>query len=556
MTCGGGGFFAGDLAEVGADAGEEFGHGEGLGDVVVGAFVECGDLHGFLLADGEDDDGGFGGAADGAGEFDAGHLGHGEVGDDEVGLGGGEEVEGFEAVVGDGDFVAGGLEGGAEDAGDLALVVDDEDTHANDSCGADEASAIFLGDDVEVDVGGFGHEALDGEEVEVFAEAVEGGAAEEGLRDALLGDVGGGGGGDAFAGEVDDVGAEVFGELEGGFEGALAVGGFVFVGLDVEDVELAAEAFGEAGAAGDEVAGLGAVADADGYFFGDGPVRAELLALDVVVEGAVDGAGDAVEGHFAEGDEVAAAEEVGEGALGAVDGVDVAAAHAGDEGFGGEVGDDDFVGAIEDPVGHGLADGDAGEALDARREAFDVLDVDGGEDVDVGVEEEEDVFVALGVARADDVGVGEFVDEDDLGFALEDGVDVHLVEEGAFVIDLAGGDVFELGGEFGGAFAAVGFDYADDDVFSALAAANAFREHAEGFADTGSVADEDLEAAAGFLGLGGDQPVFGRLPRCGIGRQVVVSPCELAAGSGRISMDGGSGSAGGNCSRISPMAAC
>ena len=82
---GGGGFFVGDLAEVGADAGEELGHAEGLGDVVVGAFVEGGYFHGLLLADGEDDDGGFGDAADGAGELDAAHLGHGEVGDDEVG---------------------------------------------------------------------------------------------------------------------------------------------------------------------------------------------------------------------------------------------------------------------------------------------------------------------------------------------------------------------------------------------------------------------------------------------------------------------------------------
>ena len=60
------------------------------------------------------------------------------------------------------------------------------------------------------------------------------------------------------------------------------------------------------------------------------------------------------------------------------------------------------------------------------------------------------------------------------GRAREDGVDVHLGEEGAFVVDLAAGDVFELGGEFGGAVAAVGFDDADDDVFAALAAANAF----------------------------------------------------------------------------------
>ena len=159
-----------------------------------------------------------------------------------------------------------------------------------------------------------------------------------------------------------------------------------------------------------------------------------------------------------------------------------------------------------------------------------MLHVDGGEDVDVGVEEEEDVFVALGVAAAGDVAVGELVDENDLGFALEDGIDVHLLEERALVFDLAGGDVFELGGEFGGAFAAVGFDDADDDVFTALAAANAFREHAEGFADAGSVAEKDLEATASLLRLGGHEPVFGTLSRCGIGRQVVVSPCELTEG--------------------------
>jgi hypothetical protein len=120
------------FAEVGADASEELWHAEGLGDVVVCAFVESGDLHGLLLADGEDDDGNFGDAADGAGELDAAHLGHGEVGDDEVGRDGVEEVEGFEAVVGDSDIVAAALQRGAEDAGDLAFVVDDEDAHISE----------------------------------------------------------------------------------------------------------------------------------------------------------------------------------------------------------------------------------------------------------------------------------------------------------------------------------------------------------------------------------------------------------------------------------------
>lgn len=134
--------------------------------------------------------------------------------------------------------------------------------------------AVLVGDDVEVDVGSFRHEALDGEEIEIFAQAVERGAAKDGLRDALLGDVGGGGGGDVLASQQDDLCAEIGGELEAGVEGALVFGGLLLRTLDVDDVELAAEAFGEARTAGDEVAVLRTGADADGYFFSDGPMRA------------------------------------------------------------------------------------------------------------------------------------------------------------------------------------------------------------------------------------------------------------------------------------------
>src|SRR5665213_309135 len=80
--------------------------------------------------------------------------------------------------------------------------------------------------------------------------------------------------------------------------------------LYVEYEKLRVDGFGETSAAGDEVAGGGVGADADGDLFGYGPMRAELLALHVIIERAVDGFGDALEGHFAEGDEVSAAEEV------------------------------------------------------------------------------------------------------------------------------------------------------------------------------------------------------------------------------------------------------
>ncbi len=137
-----------------------------------------------------------------------------------------------------------------------------------------------------------------------------------------------------------------------------------------------------------------------------------------------------------------------------------------------------------------------------------MLHVDGAEDVDLGVEQQQHVLIALGEAAAFDVGVREFIDERHLRLAGEDGVDVHLGEESALVVDLAGRDLFELGGLLGGAFAAVGLHDADDDILAALAAADAFAQHAEGLADAGSVAQKDLEPAAGLLRIGGGQPVF------------------------------------------------
>jgi hypothetical protein len=56
-----------------------------------------------------------------------------------------------------------------------------------------------------------------------------------------------------------------------------------------------------------------------------------------------------------------------------------------------------------------------------------VLDVDGGDHVDPGVEDLVDILVALLVARALCVRMSELVDESELRSAADDGVRVHLV---------------------------------------------------------------------------------------------------------------------------------
>ena len=54
------------------------------------------------------------------------------------------------------------------------------------------------------------------------------------------------------------------------------------------------------------------------------------------------------------------------------------------------------------------------------------------------------------------------------------------------------------------------FHDADDDIFSAAEPANAFAQHAEGFADARSIAEKKLEAAVLFFLRAVTQPVFRR----------------------------------------------
>ena len=91
----------GPAAQLRADAGLELLDTEGLGDVVVGAGIERLYLHEVLVADGKDNDGDLRNSSDLAAQFNAAHLRHGEVGDDEVGFPCVYGFHSFETVGGD-----------------------------------------------------------------------------------------------------------------------------------------------------------------------------------------------------------------------------------------------------------------------------------------------------------------------------------------------------------------------------------------------------------------------------------------------------------------------
>ncbi len=155
-----------------------------------------------------------------------------------------------------------------------------------------------------------------------------------------------------------------------------------------------------------------------------------------------------------------------QGAGGVVGAVDLALLEAGAQLGGGDVDQLDLVRHFEHSVGEGFGGADAGDAGDVVVEAFEVLDVEGGPEIDAGGDQFGDVLPALGVTEAGGVGVGELVDEQQGGAAGEGGIEVEVLEGLAAVGDaLAGedGESAELGLGFG---AAVGFDEAGDDVFA------------------------------------------------------------------------------------------
>ena len=113
---------------------------------------------------------------------------------------------------------------------------------------------------------------------------------------------------------------------------------------------------------------------------------------------------------------------------------------------------------------------------------------------------------------AGNIGVGQFVDQDDVRLPGDDGVDIHFFEDGSFVFDDFARDGFDLRGKFFDSLAAVGFHDADDDVFAATPAAQRFAEHAVRFAHARGVAEKKLEYATRFLRRRSDfQPVLGLL---------------------------------------------
>jgi len=90
----------------------------------------------------------------------------------------------------------------------------------------------------------------------------------------------------------------------------------------------------------------------------------------------------------------------------------------------------------------------------------------------------------------------ELVDEGQCRVPIDDGVDIHLFDAHALVLELLSRDDLEAGGELSGFRTGVGFDEANDDVGATLFAAVELLEGGIGLAHTRRYAKVDAVPSA------------------------------------------------------------
>src|SRR6185437_10598433 len=212
----------------------------------------------------------------------------------------------------------------------------------------------------------------------------------------------------------------------------------------------------------------------------------------------VDPIGGAAQRQLAQRRQIAGSEEVLGRPPRRLRHINLAFVEALDELVGREIDKNDVGGRLQDPVRNGLAHGDAGDARDDMGEALEMLDVERRPHVDARVEQLLNVLPALGMAAVGRVGVGELVDDDQLGLALESGVEIELLERAPAIFNPAPRQDFEALDKRARLGAAMSLDEPNDDVDALLFEAPGVLQHGVGLTNAGRGAEKDLQPARSF----------------------------------------------------------
>ncbi|MCY1401303.1 hypothetical protein D9M71_164200 [compost metagenome] len=187
--------------------------------------------------------------------------------------------------------------------------------------------------------------------------------------------------------------------------------------------------------------------------------------------------------------------------------VDLALAQALEQLPGRQVDQHQFEGFLQHPIGQSLAHLHASDATHLVIEAFQVLDVDCGVDVDTRRQQLLHVLPALGMAAARGVAVGQFVDQGQLRRGLEQAIQVHFFEHDPAVLRTQQRLLRKACKHRFGFRPAVGLDHGCQHRDTLAQLGMGRLQHRVGLAHPRGGAEEDLEAAATFAGQFSEQRI-------------------------------------------------
>ena len=141
-------------------------------------------------------------------------------------------------------------------------------------------------------------------------------------------------------------------------------------------------------------------------------------------------------------------------------------------------------------------DPDTGRLLYYIVEAFQMLDVQGTDDVNPLCKYVLDILVPFFIPAARHVGVRQFIDEDNLWFPGQNGINVHLLNDNPAVFLPPPGDNFQTFEKLGDVDPPVCFHKPHDHVDPLVLELVRFLEHSVGLTHAGGISEVYLQVAA------------------------------------------------------------
>ncbi len=233
-----------------------------------------------------------------------------------------------------------------------------------------------------------------------------------------------------------------------------------------------------------------------------GPRRAhEPLDLDVL--------GHLAQGGLTQRGEVLDLEEVVQGRRHTLGGIDLAGPQPPDQRLGCQIDQHDLIGHRQHLVGNRLASDRPRQLPDLVVERLQVLNVDGREHIDPGLEHVTHILITLLVLDPGRVRVRKLVDQTQLGLALEHSRQIHLIQSRPSVENATTRNSLQPLPLSNGLGTPMRLEITDGDIPPVVSFGNPLLQHPVGLPDPGSHAYEYLEMAA-FVRHPGDCERSGR----------------------------------------------